>query len=66
LVDRGEITVGAITSFLLYMIFLIFNFIIIGFVISNVYKVYGACDKIVEMMRIDVTVGIDSGEKIAD
>jgi hypothetical protein len=40
------------------MIFLIFNFIIIGFAITSVYKVFGAAEKIVEMMRIEVEVGI--------
>ena len=63
LVQRGELTVGGITSFLLYMIFLIFNFIIIGFVISAVYKVFGACEKIVEMMRIAVEAGDCEGLK---
>ena len=63
LVMRGELTVGGITSFLLYMIFLIFNFILIGFVISNVYKVFGACEKIVEMMRIAVEAGDREGLK---
>lgn len=63
LVKNGELTVGGITSFLLYMIFLIFNFIIIGFVISAVYKVFGACEKIVEMMRIAVEAGDREGLK---
>jgi ATP-binding cassette subfamily B protein len=63
LVLRGELTVGGVTSFLLYMIFLIFNFIIIGFVISAVYKVFGACEKIVEMMRIAVEAGDREGLK---
>lgn len=66
LVQRGELTVGGITSFLLYMIFLIFNFIIIGFVISAVYKVFGACEKIVEMMRIAVEAGDREGLKPSD
>ena len=48
------------------MIFLIFNFFIIGFVIANVYKVFGACDKIVEMMRIAVEVGIADGRTIPE
>lgn len=62
-VKKGELTVGGITSFLLYMIFLIFNFIIMGFVVSAVYKVFGACEKIVEMMRIAVEAGDREGEK---
>jgi len=48
------------------MIFLIFNFIIIGFVIANVYKVFGACEKIVEMMRIAVEVGTADGDIIPE
>ena len=62
LVVNGEITVGAITSFLLYMIFLIFNFVIIGFVIGNIYKISGACEKMVQMMRIEVEVGLAGGK----
>ena len=63
LVERDELTVGGITSFLLYMIFMIFNFIILGFVISAVYKVFGACEKIVEYMRIAVEAGDREGLK---
>jgi len=48
------------------MIFLIFNFIIIGFVIGNVYKVSGACQKMVEMMRMEVEVGLAGGNPIPE
>jgi ABC-type multidrug transport system fused ATPase/permease subunit len=38
----NEISVGSITSFLLYMIQLIFNFAIIAGVFSNIFKMTGA------------------------
>jgi len=51
LVSNGDITVGAITSFLLYMIQLIFNFAIIAGVFANIFKMTGASQKIVSMMK---------------
>ena len=58
---EGEISVGEITAFLLYMIQLIFNFAIIAIVIGNVYKISGASEKIVEMMKTIVTVNATGG-----
>lgn len=57
----GEITVGDITAFLLYMIQLIFNFVIISFVVGNVFKISGACEKIVDMMKTPVVVNATGG-----
>ena len=48
--QRGEVSVGDITSFLLFMIQLIFNFAILAAVFGNVFKVAGASEKIVQMM----------------
>ena len=42
LAEKGEITVGNITAFLLYMIQLVFNFAIVAIVIGNVFKMTGA------------------------
>ena len=58
---EGEISVGEITAFLLYMIQLIFNFAVIAIVIGNVYKISGASEKIVEMMKTIVTVNATGG-----
>jgi len=45
------------------MITLIFNFAIIGIVIGNVYKMIGASEKIVELMRYEPTVNSKGGAK---
>lgn len=51
LYEDDEITVGNITSFLLYMLQMIFNFMILSFVFGNVFKLSGASKKLVEYMR---------------
>ena len=61
LVKDGAISVGEITAFLLYMIQLLFNFAIIAMVVGNVYKISGASEKIVEMMKTPVTVNASGG-----
>ena len=61
LVKEGEISVGEITAFLLYMIQLIFNFWVVAMVVGNVYKISGASEKIVEMMKTPVTVNASGG-----
>ena len=63
MINNGEITVGQITSFLLYMIFLIFQFLMIGCVIGSFYRLYGACEKVIEMIRAEVNVGDGGGIK---
>ena len=47
----GKITVGEISAYLLYMIQLVFNFVLVGMVIGQVFKVIGASEKIVKMMQ---------------
>lgn len=47
---EGGISVGSISAFLLYMIQLIFNFAIVAIVIGNVFKMFGASEKIIELM----------------
>lgn len=47
LVREGELTVGDISAFLLYVSNLILNFVILGIVAGNVFKVAGASEKIV-------------------
>lgn len=41
----GDITLGGITSFLLYMIQLIFNFMMLAGVVANLVKIAGASQK---------------------
>ena len=59
--QRGEVSVGDITSFLLFMIQLIFNFAILAAVFGNVFKVAGASEKIVQMMQHKPKVDALSG-----
>lgn len=49
--NEGKITVGEISSFLLYMISLIFNFAIVALVFGNIFKMIGASEKIIKMMK---------------
>ena len=51
LYERGEISIGSITSFLFYLIMLLINFAMIAGVLGNVYSMLGASDKIVEIMQ---------------
>ena len=51
LYKHGLISVGAISAFLLYMIYLLMNFGILASVFGNVMSVLGASDKIVALMQ---------------
>ena len=50
LYQRGAISIGAITSFLFYMVLLLVNFGMVASVFGNVMAILGASDKIVEIM----------------
>lgn len=50
LYQRGKIDIGTITSFLFYMILLLVNFGILAGVFGNVMAIFGASDKIVQLM----------------
>ena len=50
LYQDGNITIGEISSFMFYMLMLIFNFGMVAMVFGNVAAVVGASDKIVELM----------------
>ena len=52
LYQRGAITIGAITSFLFYMVLLLVNFGMVASVFGNVMAILGASDKIVEIMNV--------------
>lgn len=64
LVDKGELNIGDISMYLLYMIQLIFNFLTIGMVIGNVFKMFGASEKIIKMMKYLPTVNSLGGDTI--
>jgi len=65
-VEKGLITIGAISAFLLYMLFLILNFAILSMVIGNVYKVIGASTKVITMMQKIPSINTRGGKIIAE
>jgi len=62
----GEISIGNISAFLLYMIQLLINFSILGVVFGNVYKMLGASDKIIAIMKHLPIVNSRGGSIIPD
>lgn len=62
LYNNNEITLGEITSFLLYMIQLIFNFMMLSGVASNLSKISGAAEKMVDYMKYVPDVNSDGGK----
>ena len=52
LYQNGKLSIGAISSFLLYMLLLLFNFAIMANVFGNVASIFGATDKVVELMSV--------------
>ena len=60
--EKGDITIGEITSFLFYMIFLLFNFTMLAMVFGNVMSILGASDKIVEIMEYEPKINTTGGE----
>lgn len=66
LYKRGAISIGAITSFLFYMILLLVNFGIVASVFGNVMAIQGASDKIVEIMETKTQVNTTGGEKLSE
>lgn len=66
LIDQGDLNIGDISMYLLYMIQLIFNFLTIGMVIGNVFKMFGASEKIIKMMKYLPTVNSLGGDTIPE
>ena len=66
LAKDGQITVGQITSFMLYMIQLVFNFVMIASVFTNMFKMSGASEKLVEIMKHVPFVNCSGGKKIPE
>ena len=61
---HGKITVGEISTFMFYMLMLIFNFAMLGMVFGNVASTIGASDKIVELMQYEPSINTEGGQKI--
>jgi ABC-type multidrug transport system fused ATPase/permease subunit len=62
--ERGEISVGLITTFLFYMLLLLLNFVLVASVLGNVYSILGASDKLVEILQLESKVNTKGGETI--
>jgi len=62
--EEGDITLGQITAFLLYMIQLIFNFLMMSGVFANLAKISGAAEKMVEYMKYVPDVPAQGGMAI--
>lgn len=61
--ENGNISIGEISSFLFYMLMLVFNFAIVAMVFGNVASVVGASDKIYEMMQYVPEIMCTGGEQ---
>lgn len=64
LVQQGKIDIGTVTAFLFYMILLLVNFGIIAGVFGNVMAIFGASDKIVQLMKHKPIVNSTGGDII--
>ena len=64
LYKKDKITVGEISSFLFYMLMLVFNFAMIAMVFGNVASIVGASDKIVELMKYEPAINCSGGDTI--
>ena len=61
---NGKRSIGAISSFMFYMLMLIINFAMVASVFGNVASVVGASDKIYELMTYEPEIKSTGGEQI--
>ena len=64
LYQDGNISIGEISSFMFYMLMLVFNFGMVAMVFGNVAAVVGASDKIVEFMDYVPKINSFGGAKL--
>lgn len=57
-------TIGQITSFLFYMLMLLWNFQLTAWAIGSFYSVLGASDKLVEIIKAETLMSTTGGEKL--
>ena len=57
----GKISLGEITSFIYYLLQLVFNFMLLSFVFTNVAAIMGASDKIAELMQYKAEINSRGG-----
>ena len=64
LYQDDKISIGEISSFMFYMLMLVFNFAMVAMVFGNVAAVVGASDKIVALMQYVPDIKSSGGDKI--
>jgi len=64
LYQDNNISIGEISSFMFYMLMLVFNFAMVAMVFGNVAAVVGASDKIVELMQYEPDIKTTGGDII--
>ncbi len=64
LYQDNNISIGEISSFMFYMLMLVFNFAMVAMVFGNVAAVMGASDKIVELMQYEPKIKSHGGDII--
>lgn len=62
----GKIKIGAISSFMLYIVSLIFQFWIMSYAIPTLMSVMGSSDRLASVMNYEITVKQDGKEDIHD
>ena len=61
LYKRDKVTIGTISSFLFYLLALLFNFFILNFTFANVANIMGASDKIFKIINKKPKVNVKGG-----
>ena len=60
---NGDISTGEISSFMFYLLGLVFNFMIMSFVFKNFGSVYGAADKLYELIHHPYDIKSSGGDR---
>ena len=64
LYQNGTISVGQISSFMFYMIMLVFQFMLIAYVAASMASIMGASDKVCELMNYQPRINVSGGDTI--
>ena len=64
LYEDDKISIGDISSFMFYMLMLTFNFSMVAMVFGNIASIFGASDKIVELMDYVPAIMSSGGDTI--
>jgi ATP-binding cassette subfamily B (MDR/TAP) protein 9 len=66
LYKKGELKIGTISAFLMYLLSLLINFWILNFVFANVMNVFGASTKLFQIMNLKTKITTEGGLCIND